>query len=188
VKELKFDFNDVPNFEEEIPKIIEDILDEKPIVAKIKRKKVQLRDKPEFIYYQSLKNTVINYPNLAALISPEMYGKSNYTVNRHDGILMPFLYRMGDYKIITNRIKQVIDIVLKDFIMYEIFAFNCMLRRKEGFFINQSLVQMKTTITNFMIYSMSKKMKISTVTSMIPQLLYYMQPSDDKCINKNYKN
>jgi hypothetical protein len=40
VKELKFDFDDVPNLEEEIPKIIEDILEEKPIVAKIKRKKV----------------------------------------------------------------------------------------------------------------------------------------------------
>ena len=47
---------------------------------------------------------------------------------------------------------------------------------------------MKTTITNFMIYSMSRKMKVSAVTSMIPQLLYYMQPSDDKCISKNYTN
>lgn len=39
MKELKFDFDDVPNFEEEIPKIVEDILEEKPIVAKIKKKK-----------------------------------------------------------------------------------------------------------------------------------------------------
>ena len=143
---------------------------------------------PEFDYYNSFQNIVTKFQSLSETISPSITGTTNTKVDRNKGLLMPFIYAISDTNALISKINITINQVIRDFIFYEIYAFNCMLRRKEGFFINQSLVQMKTTITNFMIYSMSKKMKISTVTSMIPQLLYYMQPSDDGCINKNYTN
>ena len=94
----------------------------------------------------------------------------NY-VDAPRGAMHSFMYDLQDYNLHINNITQkIIPKILKDFIVFRTHVFNCMLRRVEGYFINQSLLQMKTTLTQYLVYSMSRKYGNM---SNGPQVLFY---------------
>ena len=60
------------------------------------------------------------------------------------------------------------------------------MRRQEGYFINQSLIQMKNTITRFIVRAMTRKFNTSAQT-ISPQVLFYMGPTGTESLQKSYK-
>ena len=60
------------------------------------------------------------------------------------------------------------------------------MRRQEGYFINQSLIQMKNTITRFIVRAMTRKFNTSAQT-ISPQVLFYMGPTGTDSLQKSYK-
>ena len=101
------------------------------------------------------------------------------------GALHSFIYDLQDYNVHIQNIKQkIIPKILKDFIIFRTHVFNCMLRRVEGYFINQSLLQMKTTLTQYLVYSMSRKYGSM---SNGPQVLFYEGFGIDGCASNSFK-
>ena len=103
------------------------------------------------------------------------------------GNLYYFLYDItkdGFNNILHNIDTNVLPKMFNDFCLYEIHMFNCMLRRYEGYFINQSLVQMKATITQYLVYSLSKLYGKQTER---PQILIYNGLLPQGCASDSFK-
>ena len=128
-------------------------------------------------YYRSLKKIVYNYP----IIAEEAI--SNGASTKGIKKLVEIMYQKEKpYEKFIKNIDQFLNTnLLPGFILYQVYMFNCMIRRNEGFFINQSLTQMKSTITQFLLLSMMKKFKTPSIQ--IP--LIYHGHTTETCIN-NY--
>ena len=103
------------------------------------------------------------------------------------GTLYEFLYDIdsaGFGDCIRRIDEHVLPMIFKDFCLFEIHTFNCMLRRYEGFFINQSLIQMKATITQYLVYSLSR---LYGTTTDRPQVLMYQGLLPHGCASDSFK-
>jgi hypothetical protein len=85
-------------------------------------------------------------------------------------------------------VNKLIDQVKCDIIRYHVLNFNCILRRHEGYFINNSLISMKKVISNTILKNIQKKYteKYLNESSIIPEINNYLGPSFDKCYDQNY--
>ena len=71
--------------------------------------------------------------------------------------------------------------IICDFIYYRIMKYICELRRKEGYFINKSLIDLKSSLSTFIVQNLTKKHYDENI-----QLPYYfLGTSDESCYDKN---
>jgi hypothetical protein len=82
--------------------------------------------------------------------------------------------------------KKFIKSIVSDIINYNIIYFNCCLRRKEGYFINKSLLSLKTAISKFITKNIQHKYKtFNNITNSNPNIINYLGPTIDDCYNNN---
>ena len=141
--------------------------------------------------YNSLKLIIKTYPLISQKILQNAVNVQVDLKQKSTGRkLYDFMYALTTdrhYITIQQNIQEFLNTTLfPDFVLYHIHMFNCMLRRFEGYFINQSLIQMKSTITKFLLHSLKKNYTQGVSSNdLIRQILYYQGHNGDQCYS-NY--
>ena len=126
------------------------------------------------------------YPFLSKLLHPSYNIDTTKAEAPVKSKMMKFLKNRIDISEVLNETKKVKDILFKDFLLYEMYMFNCRLRRKEGYFINQSLIQLKYSITKYLVRKMTNVFSTEQVHDAAPQMLMYSGSLDGNCWNNSF--
>ena len=129
----------------------------------------------KFLFKLSKDETFATGPRLITVHHKTISAKIN---NR----LIPVMYSDWDTVGYTQNITEGFKKVLGDFIYYQIMKYICDLRRKEGYFINKSLMDLKTSLSTFIVQTLTKKHYKNTK---IKLPYYFLGTSSERCYERN---
>ena len=92
--------------------------------------------------------------------------------------LIPVMYLDWEKEGYENKIQRRFKKVICDFIYYQMMKYICQLRRKEGYFINKSLIDLKSTLSIFIVKNLTNK-HYRDKKVQLPY--YYLGTSTEQC-------
>ena len=140
----------------------------------------------ERLYYNELKK----FYNECPVLSKKLHNVENLAIESlevAETMVMQFLLREFDIHTVLDQIKIEKKQIFYNFLLYEMHMFNCRLRRNEGYFINQSLIQLKSSITQFLVRSMTNLFNTEQVQNAAPQVIMFAGSVSDGCWESNFR-
>lgn len=99
--------------------------------------------------------------------------------NGDDDSLMKGMYKTANFDSLNDFFVTILRNVENDFILFEIHVFNYKFRKQEQSFINRSIIKMKESVSDFLVYSLSRGFD----DSMSSDILYYVGYPEMQCSN-----
>ena len=140
----------------------------------------------ERLYYNELKK----FYNECPVLSKKLHNVENLAIESlevAETMVMQFLLREFDIHTVLDQIKIEKKQIFYNFLLYEMHMFNCRLRRNEGYFINQSLIQLKSSVTQFLVRSMTNLFNTEQVQNAAPQVIMFAGSVSDGCWESNFR-